>query len=265
MKPPRERPLRLVLMVRRDGVRQGYHVAERDQEPEVSLGLDRLPASGTVPHDRLLRYASPRAVVNAVTHELHRRHPLPGSVRLRYLHTERKLERYAREHGLSAVQAEALTLTRSAFTGREILILPLLWHDLASEFMDVRARGARTLAHEHWHALKGYVGGEFHPLEEGGADLYGERATRDLLLGVPPIPTAYPEAMRAVLALEDRFGAVWLLESRRARDQHAYLRAALHTLNVDPVVRQEVLSYTAFREQSSFRQGIEDLLARERR
>ncbi|WP_216322909.1 hypothetical protein [Deinococcus aestuarii] len=228
MKPPRERPLRLVLMVRRDGVRQGYQVAERDQEPEVSLGLDRLPASGNVPYDCLLRYASPRAVVNAMTHELHRRHPLPGPVRLRYVHTERKLERYAREHGLSAVQVEDLTLTRSAFTGQEVLILPLLWHDLASEFMDARARGARTLAHEHWHALKGYVGGEFHPLEEGGADLYGERATRDLLGGVPPIPTAYPEAMRAVLALEDRFGAAWLLESRRARPARLPERGAAY-------------------------------------
>ncbi|ABW35120.1 hypothetical protein Dgeo_3079 (plasmid) [Deinococcus geothermalis DSM 11300] len=265
MKNGTKRPLRLVLMVRRDGITQGYHVAEHDREPEVSLGVDRLPASGNIPDDRLLRYASPRAVVNAVTRELHRRHPLPGSVRLRYLHTERKLEQYAREHGLNAAQVEKLTLTRAAFTGSDFLILPPLWADLGSPFMDARAKGARTLAHEHWHALKGYMGGEFHPLEEGGADLYGERTTRALLGGTPPFPTAYPDAMRAVLALEERFGTAWLMGSRRARDQHAYLSDALHSIEVDPVVRQEVLSYTAFQEQSSFRAALEDLLARERR
>lgn len=252
-------------MVRRDGVQQGYHVAEHDREAEVSLDYRQLAPSGHVPQDRLLRYVSPRAIVNAVTRELNRRDPLPGTVAVRYLHNDRKLRRFARERSLTPEEVEALTLTRSAFTGQNILILPPLWRDLESPFMDARAKGARTLAHEHWHALKGYVGSAFHPLEEGGADVYGERAMHHLFGAALPFPTAYPEAMQAVRALEARFGAQWLLGSRQARDQQAYLSAALHSIDVDPVVRRKVLSYTGFPEQASFRQALEDLLAHERR
>lgn len=252
---------KLVLYVRKDGFVQHYHVAEHDTaEHDAILDPGALPGIPDIPNDRILRYSSPSSIVNATIGRLQPTDPLPRHIPRIYLPDTHAVQVYLGRRKRSYNMAAVLD-SRAAYIGDAILILPKTYRDLQGNVAQ-RAAAARTISHEYWHALKGYVRG-FHPLEEGGADLYADRFSLSVLGADLSGRASYPLLRDAVAALEGRLGKAWLKKSRKAPNQHRYLEQGLNQLRVSDADRAQVLRYTQLGEQEQFHNAVMRLLEKE--
>lgn len=259
-----KRPLKLILYVRKDGVTQHYHVAD-ERQPRLNHGT--LRGNINIQDDRLLRASNPRELVNGVMVALQAKYPLPkqidvvyGSSKLRLIQHYRAIghphpERYAR--ALFASDANAV------FNGHAIVLLPSVYRQFQSSNMMERAVAMRTIAHEYWHALKGYSQ-RYNALEEGGAEWFSTEITNELLSSQLDFSAyiSYRHPLGAVRMLEGQLGKQWLLDSRLAPDQHLYLKDSLGRLGLSQDEIQHVVSYNQETSEGEFLAALEDALAR---
>jgi SPP1 gp7 family putative phage head morphogenesis protein len=211
----------------------------------------QLPKDRRVPQDALLRGASPEEVAGAVRAWLANERPSHNGVRVTLAADEdavrrvqRRWERLCRTNGINPLAAQINRTDRAMTMFGEIVLMPQTVEDLGGA-IGLRARGARTLMHEWWHAARRDTA-PFYPLEEGTADAFADRMAL-LAFGLRPRADwrAYNDLYEAVTLIGDALGADnWYLVSRTEPDVRAWLRASLEDAGFNTVAVGDVLGYT---------------------
>ena len=245
------RPPYLILKRRADGIARHLYMTDSLEGDlhEGTLGSIEMPHIVEVPDDAILRGKYPRQVMNAVLGWLHKAYPLGRrSPRRIVLSTKVKVANYLNRTTRDPI---LYRLARAMFTvDDEIVLFPPAYNDLKLPSVLPRAVAARTLAHEYWHALLGTQDDREFNFEEGGADVFADRAMQEMLGADLSWAAFYNNQREAVARLEQAFGPDWALGSRQVPDQRRWLREQLTQLSSDPRAIDEVMKYSDDREHS---------------
>jgi hypothetical protein len=225
-----------------------------EQSPNVDES--RLPLNRQVPNDMILRGSTPEQVMSAVRRELVKRY---GSrverIKIRMADTadkaaalERRWKARAKREGLNEARARIVRgqhMPRAQHFYGEIAVLPKLAQDLQGTIFE-RARGAKSIAHDVWHAMRDDYDTYFVPFEEGGAEWFALRALKDMTGVTNAFETAnYRPWLEGVRLLVDVLGPTWLFQSRAVPDITAWFRLSMVDAGFTPNAVQQLLKYDA--------------------
>jgi SPP1 gp7 family putative phage head morphogenesis protein len=181
-------------------------------ERSPRLNIEQLPKDRRLAKDALLRGASPEEVAGAIRAWLANERPSYRGVTMTLaadeeaiLRIERRWQRICRANGLSELSAQINRTDRGITLFGEIVLMPDVVAELSSSSMYDRAKGAKTIMHEWWHASRRETR-PFRSFEEGTADAFASRmAMRAFGLRVPEAWSSYPDLLEAI---EQLIGAV---------------------------------------------------------
>jgi hypothetical protein len=225
-------------------------------ENSPKLNTDQLPKDTRVKKDLLLRGASAEEVVGAVRAWLAAERPSNNRVMVTLARDTRDIERVERRwvrimrvNGVHDQDAQNMARInrsdRGVRFGGEIVLLPMTIADLSSNSVLLRARGAGTLMHEWWHAVR-HQGAAFRPFEEGTADAFTAlMSERAFGLKPPREWRAYPKLLEAIeLVGEALERDNWYLPSREQSNIKAWLMQIFAEAGFDDTSISDVLTYT---------------------
>lgn len=238
-----------------------------ERESRKVLGLSELWPDPRVPDDARLRTQPPEILLQELTAWLAQTYPELNGVSWNFYDETRTsqvnaiLREYEPEWARRSGEPEPLWRFRQQklredflegratffYSRRTIFLNEEVRADLRGTLWN-RAQGARTVAHEAWHALR-QDQQRFGPFEEGSADLFALIAVRTLC-GADVRPTLrYPKLARAVDRLTRTFARQAgqtqeqvLLESRRAAHQASWLKGRLVATGASVAVIDTVMT-----------------------
>lgn len=238
-----------------------------ERESRKVLGISELCPDHRVPNDARLRTQPPEILLQELTTWLAQTYPDLNGVSWNFYDETRTPQvnailreyepKWARKSGeperawrlrQQELREEFLEGRATFFHSRRTIFLSEeVRADLRGELWD-RAQGARTVAHEAWHALRQNKQ-RFGPFEEGSADLFALIAIRTLCGADVRTTLRYPNLARAVDRLTRTFAKQAdqtqeqvLLESRRAANQASWLQGRLIAIGASVAAINSVMT-----------------------